>query len=86
MAGCPRWSGSPAPIVLWAPLQMKTLNPPENPLYLYEFSKCKKVIKLSNAGKGKFYIQDLGRIMLLGNAFIFFFLVLSLVPNKSETY
>ena len=43
------------------------------------------VTKLGNAGKGKIDLKDLWRIVPLGNALIFLFLILSVVPNKSET-
>ena len=45
-----------------------------------------EVTKLGNAGESKTDLKDLGRIMPLANALIFFFLILSLVPNKSETH
>lgn len=47
-----------------------------------------EVPKLGNAGEGKIVLKDLGRIIPLGKAliFFFFFLVLSLVSNISETH
>lgn len=77
---------SPAPMVMQASLQMKTE-------YWRKFRSAlwtlviQEATKLGNAGEGKIVLKDLGRIMPLGNAWIFFFfLILSLDSNKSETH